>query len=72
MGGSILGVKVIGQNGLTVIDSNSQIGGSQFGTRDLNQSLKIKSVGKSSRTGKKVGSRPIHVVDDFSSFDAQM
>ena len=70
MGNSILGVKVIGANGLTVKDNNSQIGnGSYLGARDFNS----RSMVKSTRIGKKAGTfRPTHVVDDFSSFDAQI
>ena len=74
MGGSILGVKVVGPNGLTQNDSNSHIGGgSQICPKDFTNSQKFRSFNQSSlgNHGKR-GNRPCHVVDDFSSFDAQM
>ena len=70
------------------MDSNSQIGNGSYmgahdfgkhdlGSRDFNSNTqKIKSAAISSRTGKKTANKTaknqVHVVDDFSSFDAQM
>ena len=70
MGGSILGVKVIGANGMSVRDSQygsqSQVGPSRFGS-----SQKQRPLG-SSRTGAKPGKKHVHVIDDFSSYDGNI